>query len=444
MALYYPGPNKKDPEGHGTMENVPDKIGRYEIIKQVGRGSMGTVYCAHDPFADRYVALKVAHTEQTGDDERGARFRKLFFNEAHATSVLNHPNIVRVFDADTENDLFYLVMEYVEGAETLQQFCEPDNLLPLRDVVLTIYKIAKALEYAHRQGIIHRDIKPNNFLVTPDRDVKLADFSIAMVNQPDTDLTQIVGLIGSPMYMSPEQIREENLTGGTDIFSLGLVIYQLLTGVHPFKAHNLSALSYKIVNDSPGLVTDYRSDVSHSLAYIVKHMLEKNPEDRYASGLDLAADLGVIFEDLDSLSGEQALRERFAKIKNLGFFQGFSDADIWELARTCTWRSYEKDAVIVANDEEDHSFYIVLSGVASVTKGGRSLHSLGEGDCFGEMGFLSKAKRSASVVARTDVSVMKVNESTIDQAPEPIQLRFHKAFVRVLIQRLRDTTDLVL
>lgn len=426
------------------MENIPDKIGRYEIVKQVGRGSMGTVYRAHDPFADRYVALKVAHTEQTGDDERGARFRKLFFNEAHATSVLDHPNIVRVYDADTENGLFYLVMEYVEGAETLQQYCEPDNLLPLRDVVLTLYKIAKALEYAHRHGIIHRDIKPSNFLVTRDRDVKLADFSIAMVNQPDTDLTQIVGLIGSPMYMSPEQIREETLTGSTDIFSLGLVTYQLLTGVHPFKAENISALSYKIVNEEPGLITDYRTDVTHSFAYVVKHMLEKNPDDRYATGLDLAADLVVIFEDLESVSGEQAMQERFARIKNLGFFQGFSDADIWELTRACAWQSYKKDTVIVADGEEDHSCYIILSGVVTVTKNGRSLHTLGEGDCFGEMGFLTKARRSASVVARTDVAVMKVNEATIDRAAEPIQLRFHKAFVRVLIQRLRDTTDMVM
>jgi len=424
------------------MANEPEKIGRYEIVEEVGRGSMGTVYCAHDPFSDRLVALKVAHAEHTAHERHAKRFRKLFFNEAHATSALSHPNIVRVYDADTEHDLFYLVMEYVPGGNTLGEYCRQDNLLPLRRVVEIVYKAAKALDYAHREGIIHRDIKPSNFLVTRDHDIKLADFSIAMINKPDTDMTQIMGLIGSPMYMSPEQVREESLTGSTDIFSLGIVAYQLLTGIHPFKAESVPAITYKIVNDMPSLITNHRADAPHSLAYVVKHMLEKKAEDRYPTALDLAADVGVIYEDLDTITGEQALREQFATIKKLGFFTGFSDADLWELTRACSWQTYPKGTAIITEGEEDKSFYIVLSGVVAVEKKGRHVHNLQEGDCFGEMGYLSKAKRSASVIAKTDVTVMKVNDATIDQAAEPIQLRFHKAFVRTLIERLRETTDL--
>ncbi|MDX1432060.1 MAG: serine/threonine-protein kinase [Gammaproteobacteria bacterium] len=420
---------------------VPDKIGRYEIIEQIGRGSMGTVFSAHDPFSGRQVALKVAHVDQTGDVEQGKRFRKLFFNEAHAASALDHPNIVRVLDADSEGDLFYLVMEYVPGGETLSKYCRPANLLPLRRVVGIIYKIAKALEYAHRHGIIHRDIKPSNFLITEEHDVKLADFSIAMVTQSDAAMTQIVGVIGSPLYMSPEQIKDLNLTGATDIFSLGLVTYQLLTGVHPFKAESFGAITQKVITETPPLITSYRFDAPHSLAYVVKHMLEKSPEDRYSSALDLAGDLGVIFEDLDAVTGEFALRERFSEIKNLGFFKGFSDEDIWELARSCTWQVYEQDKVIVNEGEEDHSFYIMVSGVAEVMKNGTRLHGLQEGDCFGEMGFLTKSRRSASVVAKTDVTVIKVNENTIDRAQDSIQLRFHKAFTRTLISRIQELTD---
>jgi len=425
------------------MTNTPKKIGKYEIVEEIGKGSMGTVYSANDPFSDRLVAIKVAHPQYIDQSNQGQRFRKLFFNEAHAAGVLDHPNILRIFDADADGELCYLVMECIPDARTLDEHVEPDTLMPLRQVVNLIYKCAKPLDYAHRQGIIHRDIKPSNLLLTDENDIKLADFSIAMINRQDTTSTQFTGFLGSPLYMSPEQINEQPLDNSTDIFSLGSLMYQLLTGRHPFKADTLAAISQRISKEDPPPVTDFRSDLPEGLSYTVKRMLKKKPAQRYSMGLDLAADLAVIFEDLDTVTSEDSLREKFGTIKNLGFFKGFSDSDIWELIRACTWQNYPAGTPVIKEGESDHSFYIVLSGVVSIEKNGRAVDNLQEGDCFGEMGYLMQAKRTASVLAKTDVSLMKVNAATMNRAAETTQLRFHKVFVRTLIQRLSDTTALL-
>jgi len=422
------------------MSSAPQRLGKYQIVDQLGRGSMGTVYSAHDPFTNRRVAIKLAHPNIVNTSEMGERLRKLFFNEARAAGLLDHPNLLRIYDADAEGDLCYLVMEYVSHAQSLDEFSKPGKLLPLREVVNIIYKVAKALDYAHRQGVIHRDIKPSNILLTEDRDVKVADYSIAIVTRPDIDSTQFIGFLGSPLYMSPEQVSEQPITSATDIFSLGAVMYKLLTGHHPFIANTLKDIAQKITHDEPRAIADYRK-VPEGLGYTLRRMLKKNPAKRYATALDLAADLAVIFEGLDSVSTEDELREKFGRIKALGFFRGFSDADIWEMIRACSWKSYPSGTTIITEGESDHSFYIVLSGVVNIEKNGRCVDSLQEGDCFGEMGYLARAERTASVSAKTNVSLMKVNASTIDGAATETQVRFLKVFVRTLIQRLSETTS---
>jgi eukaryotic-like serine/threonine-protein kinase len=425
------------------MSAIPDKIGKYRIIDEVGRGNMGTVYSAHDPFADKQVAIKLAHSQYINEKDVGERFKKLFFNEAQAAGVLEHPSILNIFDADIDGDHCYLVMEYIHDAKTLDSYCQPDTLLPVREVVGIIYKIAKALDYAHRQGIIHRDIKPNNILQTQSGDIKIADFSIAMIIREDFLETQFSGFLGSPLYMSPEQINEWQISTNTDIFSLGIVMYEMLTGHHPFKADNLNAISKNITSEKPLPLSEFRNDVPEGLEYALKRMLKKSPDKRYNMGLDLAADLALIFEDLDLVEVHDVLRDRFEKVQKLGFFREFTDADIWELIRACDWHKYPSNTHIIKEGEEDHSFYIVLSGVVTVEKNGQKIDSLQEGDCFGEMGYLSKAKRSASVLAKTDVSLIQVNASTLDRAAEDTQLRFLKVFVKTLIGRLADTTTIL-
>ena len=422
---------------------VAEKIGKYELVERLASGSMGTVYSAHDPFTNRLVAIKLAHPQYAEESDNARKFRKLFFNEAHAAGLLDHPNILRVFDADMDGSACYLVMELIEDAGTLEDYSSPDTLLPLREVIGIVYKIAKALDYAHRQGVIHRDIKPSNILLTRDRDIKLADFSVAMITRSDTMQTQFTGVLGSPLYMSPEQFNDGTITGRSDIFSLGTLTYQLLTGTHPFNAQSLVAINQKISNDEPLPLGEFRQDLPEELNYAMGRMIKKNPDERYATGLDLAADLALIFEDLDAVADEDGLREKFGTIKTLGFFKGFSDADIWELIRACTWQTFSPGHSIIREGDMDNSFYIVLSGVVIIEKDGSVVNILQEGDCFGEMGYLARARRIASAIARTEVSLMKVNDSTIDRAADGTQLRFHKAFVRTLIERLSEATTLL-
>lgn len=401
---------------------------------------MGTVYSAYDPFTDNNVAIKLAHSELLTNEDGRAKFVRLFFNEAHATSVLNHPNILRVYDANVEDDYYYLVMELIPEVTTLTSFCKADRLLPLRDIISVVYHAAKALDYAHRQGIIHRDVKPTNLLQTKSRQLKLADFSVALINRDDYEETHIGGLMGSPLYMSPEQITEHEVSSNTDIFSLGIVMFELLTGHHPFRTDNINVLISNISTKPLPPLSDFRNDVPVELQVVLNKMVAKDPADRYRMGLDLASDLARIFKELGQVNAEDILRQKFETIKNLGFFEYFTDVDIWELIRACDWENFNKEQLIIQEGEEDSSFYIIISGIVSVEKNGHRIDYLQEGDCFGEMSYLTNERRTATIRANTDVSLIKVNSTTLERANEGTQLRFLKVFVKTLSTRLAMTT----
>jgi len=212
---------------------VPTKIGKYVIINKIGKGSTGDVYLSHDPYYRRDVAIKVYNIEEDADADRAKVSRKMFFNEAHMVGMLQHPNIMPIYDAGEEDGKYYVVTEHIQGARTLAAYCRPDNLLRVDDVVEIIYKCAKALHYAHGRGVIHRDIKPSNVMLTIDNDVRIIDFGIAIVT--DSEVSRIEGIAGSPSYMSPEQVQSEELTNRSDLYSLGAVMYELLTGFRPFR-----------------------------------------------------------------------------------------------------------------------------------------------------------------------------------------------------------------
>ncbi|MFT5351296.1 MAG: serine/threonine protein kinase, partial [Gammaproteobacteria bacterium] len=213
------------------MSELPmEKLGKYDVQSEVDRGSMGIVYLGHDPYVNRSVALKVALADSLSDAESGEKYRKMFFNEAHTAGMLTHPNIISIFDAGVDDDTCYIVMEYIEGGDTLRSHTKPDTLLPIEKVVEIVFKCASALDYAHRHGVVHRDIKPSNILLTKDKDVKIGDFSIAHIIKLDNTVTTPQGVMGSPRYMSPEQLKEETITSQSDLFSLGVVMYELLTG----------------------------------------------------------------------------------------------------------------------------------------------------------------------------------------------------------------------
>ncbi len=424
-------------------QHIPKKLGKYEIEGQVGRGSMGVVYQAYDPFEDRKVAVKVALLDSLRDKESGARYRKMFFNEAHTAGALRHPNILEILDAGADGEDCYIVMELVEDGATLKKYCRPDNLLEIRQVVEIVFKCAKALDYAHRQGVIHRDIKPTNILVTPDMDIKIGDFSIAHVVKADTTQTMAMGFVGSPRYMSPEQVQEDSITNQTDLFSLGIVMYELLTGKHPFVADTFSRLIHKIMNEKPPSLKTYRSDIPDILEKIVYHALQKQTNKRYRMGLNMAADLSLAFDFLEKPESKIDDEERFNAVKPLTFFQEFNDAELWEIVRACGWQEFEPTAEIITEGEVDDSFFIIISGVVEVRKGEHVVALLGAGDCFGEMGYLSKTERSATIVAQEAVRLMKINSTLIDQVSMECQLHFSHVFLRTLVKRLASTTAML-
>lgn len=423
------------------MAPVPSKLGKYEVIKEINRGSMGTVYLGHDPYIDRAVAIKVAHSDSLEDEESGPQFRKMFFNEAHTAGLLAHPNIVSMYDAGVDGESCYIVMEYVDGGRTLKEYTQPDNLLPIEKVVEVVFRCAKALDYAHRQGVVHRDIKPTNILVTKDQDIKIGDFSIAFINKMDSTETMPMGMVGSPRYMSPEQVSEDQLSCQTDIFSLGVIMYELLTGKHPFMADNFSRLVQKILNEDPPPLSHYRSGLSPALQQIVANAMAKNRADRYAMGLDMALDLSKAFDHLDQPQQDISAQERFIAVKRLDFFQGFPDSEVWEIVNASTWQNFANGDTIITEGEIDDSFYIIISGAVSVRKGEKDLRTLVAGDCFGEMGYLAKTKRTASILAKGDANLIKLNSTVISQVSLNCQVRFLKVFLRTLIFRLSVTTE---
>ncbi len=423
---------------HAPLEN--QTLGKFELGREVGRGSMGVVYLGHDPFAGEDVAIKVALPEIL-HDEHGGRYRKLFFNEAKVAGMLRHPNIIRVHDAGVEGDSWFIVMEYVRGGKTLAAHCRPDSLLAMEDVVRIAFKCAKALDYAHRKGVVHRDIKPRNILLTEEQEVKITDFSIALIVQGEATATQVHGYIGSPLYMSPEQVLEENVSTQSDLFSIGVVLYEMLTGRHPFAADNLPAIIHQITEKPHTPLADLRNDAPPVLGHIVDRALAKSPADRYKTGLDLAADLSLVFDHIRLFEEEIPGREKFNLVKDLRFFADFSEPEIWEVINASSWQSFEARTQIIGEGEIDNSFYVIVSGDVTVRKGGRDVDTLASGDCFGEMGFIARTERTASIIARSAVTALKVRASLIERASLHCQLRFHKVFLNTLVQRLSQATE---
>jgi len=414
---------------------VPDRIGKYEIINEIGVGTTGNVYLSHDPYYGRDVAIKVYHIDAAADGQAARIARKMFFNEAHIVGMLQHPNILPIYDAGEEDGKYYVVMEHVQGARTLGAYCRPDNLLPVEDVVKIVFKCAKALHYAHGRGLIHRDIKPNNIMLTPDNDVRIIDFGIAI--QEDSDISQIRGIAGSPSYMSPEQVQSSELSPSSDLYSLGAVMYELLTGFRPFRGSDLSKLLNQIVYATPAPVHTLRKDIPEELEEVVAVSMQKEPATRFQNGGSMAASLTRVHAKLQENYTRIDDQEHFDILRRLTFFHDFSQKEIWELLRASEWRDYVAGEEIVSEGDLDDRFYVVVAGHCKVESAGRSIGELLPGNCFGESGYLADARRTATIKASDQTTIVTVSATLLEQASTECQLRFTKVFLHTLIERLQ-------
>lgn len=411
-----------------------DKIGKYDIVREIGRGATSTVYLAIDTFGKQQVAIKLFDMSSLHDPSRAKIYRKLLMTEASLAGKLSHPHIVKILDAVMEGDVNYMVMEYVEG-DTLDRYAEVDHLLPISIIAEMIYKCCKALEYAQYQGVIHRDIKPANILLQGETDIRISDFGSAALL--DAQTTQVTG-VGSPAYMSPEQLQELPLTHQTDIYSLGVVMYKLLTGKLPFDASNNFSMIYQIINMEAPPPSTYRPETPPELDAIVRRAMEKDTARRYPTWDEFARDLVGFFSHVVPEQNEIFDTEKFDTLRSLSFFRNFSDVELWEVLRISSWRKVPEAEYILRDGESGRSFFILAQGTVRVLKQGRLLSLLRRGDCFGEMAHLSEHafKRSTDVVAKNDVMLIEIDPDMLAHASTGCRYQFSDAFLRMLVRRL--------
>ncbi|MGR8918709.1 MAG: protein kinase domain-containing protein [Gammaproteobacteria bacterium] len=413
-------------------------LGKYKIVQRIGAGNMASVFLGHDPFIDRPVAIKVARPDYVNENAGSEFYRRLFFNEAQTAGLLKHPNITAIYDAGVDRGFYYIVMEYVHGGKTLEGYTAIDNLLPLDKVTSILYQCAMALDYAHRRGVIHRDIKPRNILLTEELEAKISDFGVAATQGTHGDAAEQAG---SPLYMSPEQVRRDEISTQSDLFSLGVVIYEMLTGKHPFHAENIEAIEHRILNSPPPRLEHVRADIPGIYQRIVDRALAKKLSHRYKTGLDMAGDIALVFDFLKQPAVRLTQQEKYHRVEGLEFFKGFPDNDLWELINAAEWVRLSPGNEIVQEGQADASFYVLVGGEVRVNKAGRDIVRLFAGDCFGEMGLLSRRPRTSTITAIDDVTVMKLRDTVVDRMSINCQLRFQRRFLTALIERLEHATE---
>ncbi|MEO8103020.1 MAG: serine/threonine-protein kinase [Betaproteobacteria bacterium] len=419
-----------------------EHIGKYRVLRELGRGATGAVYLAEDSFNNRSVAIKVMFAEVLKDAQDGAMYRSMFLNEASLAGKIMHPHIVAIYDAVVDEDMSYIVMEYVEGG-TLEKYCKPENLLDPQVIAEIIFKCVRALAFANTKGLIHRDVKPGNILYKSGSDIKLADFGAALNRV--SDKTQVAA-VGSPLYMAPEILTGAKATVQSDIYALGMVMYMLLAGRAPFEASNPASLSYQIVNHDPDPPSRFRPDISAPMEDIVKQAMAKDVARRYQSWEDFGKDLEALWQGEQSPQhdkSEVSDTEQFSLLKTLSFFRDFPENELWEVLRISKWRPFPAETVLISEGDVGDSFFVLASGTVRVTRGKRLLNVLGAGDCFGEMSYLAKrdGPRSASITTATDSIVMKVRAADLSSASPSCRRLFDRKFLETLVERLETANQ---
>ena len=422
-----------------TMQSV----GKYQLLRELGKGATGKVYLAEDPFNKRKVAIKVAFPEALKHSEDGAFYKSMFLNEAALAGKLNHPHITQIYDAVVEDKYSYIVMEYVEGG-TLEKFCKPEALLETRDVAEIAFKCVRALAFAQTLGLTHRDIKPGNILHSDGTEIKIADFG-ASINKV-SDRTVITN-VGSPAYMAPELVTgQAQASHLTDIYALGVVMYYLLAGKLPFSGANTMSVIYQIVNTDPEPPSAHRTGISPELDAVVMRAMAKDPAKRFATWDEFGAALAEIWkkEHKAEEKREQSDTERFSLMRTLPFFREFPENELWEVLKLTKWAKFKPDTALIKEGDQGDSFYVLAGGYVRVTRGKKTLSVLTAGDCFGEMSYLAKTgdpHRSATVTTTSDAIIMKIRAEDLRGASLSCRRLFDERFLNTLVERLEKANE---
>jgi eukaryotic-like serine/threonine-protein kinase len=407
------------------------RIGKYLLRKKLGAGASGSVYLALDEFSGREVALKFYEAGKAADISNFARAQ--FLTEAALAGRLWHPHIALIMDACSDDTMSYIVTEFVPGG-SLSQFTRPRGLLPVSEVVEIGFKCSGALDYAFRNNVIHRDIKPANILRTADTQVKISDFGVAFIR--DAAHTQIMDA-GSPYYASPEQATGAELSHRSDMFSLGVVLYEMLAGKRPFTGETSGQVLHKLVSVDPEPLTLVRPDLPGALGEIVMRALQKAPGDRYNNWAEFALDLAKAGR-LSKYDKTIPDSEKFTALKSRPMLAELDDAEIWEFAGAGIWSRLPSYTAVVREGESGDSLFLLADGEAKVTLQGRLLNVLAKGEWFGEQPFVHghPVPRQATVETTVDSVLVEFPRDKLEALSERCQRRFVRALLRTLADRL--------
>jgi serine/threonine-protein kinase len=434
--------------GPGTINPAHSpQITDHEMLRCIGSGSYGEVWLARNVMST-YRAVKVVY-RQTFEHEHSyeREFKGIKKFEPVSRS---HDGLVDILQVGRNDHAgyYYYVMELgddlVLGNQIIPETYNPKTLgkeaaargkLPVDECVKLGLSLAAALSHLHQHGLIHRDIKPSNIMIDPSDTPRITDFGIAQMAEHTAKLS----VSGTPSYMSPEQVREGVAQKESDLFSLGCVLYELLSGKKAFVGDNFFAIMYKIVHDDPVPLSKLRPDLPLAVIEAVQKAMAKDLSERFQTGMDLAYHLRLAIQGL-----EEPLRKEknvIDQIHHIPFFQNFNRDQVRELVQTASIVRIRRGGTIVAEGEIDDTFYVLLNGRALVMKEGRSLADIVAGECFGEMAYITKQARSADVVAFTDCILMKISATLLNRSSESIQLLFFKNFALTLVRRLNQKSD---
>jgi serine/threonine protein kinase len=425
-----------DRAGDGTVAGsicTMHQIGKFQLRRVLGKGASATVYLAQDTFSGKDVALKVLDSAVVNSPDFSRTDAAQFMNEASLAGKLNHPHIASILEASVTENEGYIALEYVPGGD-LSQYTKPGCLLSPDNAIQIAFKCCGALDYAFRQGIVHRDIKPANILVVSGTNIKVADFGAAyLCKTPETQIADI----GSPYYMSPEQARGEALDHHSDMFSLGVVLYQLFTGYRPFEAPSLTTLFAKIIGETPVAPSSRRPELGSNIDRIILQMMAKTPQERFPSWADLALEIARIGR-LSVYESAIPDSDKFVALKAVRLLSHLDDAELWELVHIGKWTRVPARTVIVREGDAGRSLYFLGSGKVKVTKHGRLLNLLDAGECVGEMSYVKEGSiaRQATVEAMTDVLVAEFEQENMEKVSLRCRYQFSLALTHSLVDRL--------
>jgi serine/threonine protein kinase len=400
---------------------------------------MAEVFLVIDRFSRKQAALKVVHASGMDSEER-AQLDHLWLNEMRLAGRLKHPYILEVHEAGNDGDHSFLVMELVTGG-SLKAFTRPDKLLELPKVADILFKVCHALEYANTQGLLHRDVKPDNVLLTEDFEPKVADFGASYLT--NSEATQVIG-VGTLPFMPPEHFEGAEPSVQHDIYATGVMAYNLLTGTYPHKGDSQATMIYDKLYGEPVPIDKRRHGVPEALRVTIEHAMHRDPKQRFGSWRAFREALSAAFPDLGEVDGvgESA---RFETMRHVPFFQHFSETELWEAVRISKVQEFPARHEVITEGSEDNTVFVVEAGELEVVRRGIRIGRIPTGESFGEIAYIEGTERPRSASVRTVIPsvVSSFQPDALRSASGPLQVAFGRAMVRQLVKRLFDSNDRV-